>query len=143
MKHTNNNPQPTLNLHRHPSEIMIDAFPLTQYILPQLDNWQGKTDIIERVLDDLKLPQPWEKKASTSTHSGWSIVNEVLDAQIDLALNLNTMSIRCLVFYDDSQFMFDDSFSIRQDLPFLQKTFEKTLEQIENLIVTCPFRTKK
>lgn len=142
MKHTNNNP-PTLNLHRHPSEIMIDAFPLTQYILPQLDNWQGKTDIIERVLDDLKLPQPWEKKASTSTHSGWSIVNEILDAQIELALNLSTMSIRCLVFYDEIQFHFETSFSIRQDLPFLQKTFEKTLEQIENLIVTCPFRTKK
>jgi len=142
MKHTNNN-QPTLNLHRHPSEIMIDAFPLTQYILPQLDNWQGKTDIIERVLDDLKLPQPWEKKASTSTHSGWSIVNEILDAQIELALNLSTMSIRCLVFYDEIQFHFETSFSIRQDLPFLQKTFEKTLEQIENLIVTCPFRTKK
>ncbi len=140
MKHTNNN-QPTLNL--HPSEIMIDQFPLTQYILPQLDNWQGKTDIIERVLDDLKLPQPWEKKASTSTHSGWSIVNAVLDAQIDLALNLSTMSIRCLVFYDDSQFMFDDSFSIRQDLPFLQLTVEKTLEQIEKIILSCPFRTKK
>jgi hypothetical protein len=142
MKHTNNN-QPTLNLHRHPSEIMIDAFPLTQYILPQLDNWQGKTDLIERVLDDLKLPQPWEKRASTSTHSGWSIVNAVLDAQIDLALNLSTMSIRCLVYYDDNQIMFDLSMPIRQDLPFLQKTFEKTLEQIENLIVTCPFRTKK
>jgi hypothetical protein len=143
MKHTNNNPQPTLNLHRHPSEIMIDAFPLTQYILPQLDTWQGKTDLIERVLDDLKLPQPWEKRASTSTHSGWSIVNAVLDAQIDLALNLSTMSIRCLVYYDDNQIMFDLSMPIRQNLPHLQLTVEKTLEQIEKIILSCPIRTKK
>ncbi len=143
MKHTNNNPQPTLNLHRHPSEIMIDQFPLTQYILPQLDNWQGKTDLIERVIDDLKLPQPWEKKASTTICSGWSIVNQVLDAEVHLDLNLNTMSIRCVVSFDNNLTMFDTSFSIRQNLPFLQQTFEKTLDQIENMIITCSIRTKK